>query len=147
MIEISSTSPKKEEKTKIKGKKKSVTGPHSPKTFVTSLQNSLQIQFEGDLQEMVRELEEQEKRFLRDQSQHELNQYKTLIQKILKTVLEDGFQSQTIRRNRPNSADFLIIKKIDEKLLEITSRITRGSAFNLMKTMEEIRGLIFDLIY
>ena len=67
-------------------------------------------------------------------------------------ILDKGFQTQKLelstREKRLGRAEKTIVKQIDEGLVKLSSMITRSSdAFSLMKQIEEIRGLIFDLMY
>jgi len=42
--------------------------------------------------------------------------------------------------------DFAIVEEIDSKLLALSEAVTRNNkAFDLLKTVEEIRGLLLDL--
>ena len=95
----------------------------------------------------MNDLTEQERRFLDHQNEYELNRYKLLLQKILKTLVSDSYRSKVIERRSRNRADFLIINQINEKVDSIAKMLVskENKAFSLMKTMEEIRGLIYDL--
>lgn len=147
MIEIVSTNPKKDEKTTIKSRKKSIHAASSKSSFKVSLEDNIIFNVHGTIEELMTDLEEQEKNFLDKQNLFELNKYKAIVQKILKMVLAEGFRTKTIKRARNDKHAFLIIDKINEKLLEITTKITKGQAFNLMQSIEEIRGLILDLSF
>lgn len=148
MIEITHTTPKKEEKGKIRSSKHAPSVRKSGHSFSSELEMKLGESVEGNLEEMLGDLTEREKRFLQQQTYEELLRYKTLIKKILKTIQEMAFETKSFKRRRRDRADFTVIQKIDEKLLEITRSITDSNkAFNLLKSIEEIRGLIFDLIY
>jgi len=67
-------------------------------------------------------------------------------------ILENGFESRrldlTSREKRMGKVEKTVIDKIDENLIKLAQMITRSSdAFDLLKTIEEIRGLILDLVY
>jgi uncharacterized protein YaaR (DUF327 family) len=67
-------------------------------------------------------------------------------------ILEKGFENRlldlTARDKRLGRAEKSIIEKIDDNLIKLSQMVTRSSdAFNFLKTIEEIRGLIFDLVY
>ncbi len=147
MIEIFKTDSRRNEKTKIKSKKKSPKIGGNEKPFTAQLQKTISFEFSGSLEELIFELKDQEKRFLDSESFYELNKYKAIVKKILETVLRESFETRTLKRTKRNFADFTV-QKIDSKLLEITSAITKkNKAFDLLKTIDEIRGLIFDLLY
>lgn len=148
MIEKTSADIKREEKLKIKAKKKARVAGHTGSSFTNALQSTISFEFQGSLDDLLADLKQQESEFLDKQSPYELNRYKAIVQKILKTVLEDGFTTATLKRNRRDRADFTVIQKINSRLMDITNAVTRNNkAFDLLKTIEEIRGLIFDLVF
>ena len=92
------------------------------------------------------DLRDQEKRFLEQQNLYEMGCYKALVQKILKLLLEEGTETRTLKRSRRDRADFTVVDIINDRLLEMSKAITTGNrAFQFMKTIEEIRGLLLDL--
>lgn len=148
MIEVTKSTQKKYEKNKIKSKKKSSFVNRNNNTFQTELEKNIYDKIDGSIDELLDDLKDQERRFLHNQTYSESIKYKSLIKKILQTVLENGIKTQTLKRNRKDRADFTILKMIDDKLLDISRAITTSNkAFDLLKSIEEIRGLIFDLIY
>jgi len=149
MLKISSTTPKKEESTKVKQKKKTYSVNQIENKFDIALRDNISFDFQGTLDELIKELKEEEQQFLDRQTLYELNRYKSIVQKILKTILEEGVQTRTLKRMRKDRADFIVVDKINSKLMEIVDQITNkhNKAFNLLKSIEEIRGLVFDLIY
>ncbi len=147
MIEIYSTSTKKEEKTRVKGKKKTNVAVRREETFSGSLESCLQFRIEGSLDELMDELKDQEQSFLEKQNLFELSKYKAIIRHILKMALDDGFRTTVLKRARADRSDYLIVQKINEKIDYIQSKITGAAAFNLLKEIEEIRGLLLDLTF
>jgi len=147
MIEIYSTSTKKEEKTRIKGKKKTAGTVRRDETFSTSLESSIRFRIEGSLDELMDDLKDQEHRFLEKQNLFELSKYKAIVQHILKMALDDGFRTTVLKRARADRSDYLVVQKINERIDEIQSKITGAAAFNLLKEIEEIRGLLLDLTH
>ncbi|MDR3237353.1 MAG: YaaR family protein [Spirochaetia bacterium] len=100
------------------------------------------------INDLLDELHDQEKRFADSMSFYEMNRYRSLVQKILKKINHESLnlKEYKIRHGGKDKID-TIIETVDQKLLELSSAITKGSpAFALMKTMEEIRGLIIDLL-
>ncbi|OHD65891.1 MAG: hypothetical protein A2176_03525 [Spirochaetes bacterium RBG_13_51_14] len=148
MIEITGTRGKKDEQEKISKKGKLSSVRRGSKSFSAELHKMMAQEFEGTIEELLENLKDQEKRFLDQQTEYEMNRYKALIQKIIKSVLDEGLQEKTMKRKKKNWGDFVIIEKINDKILAITDAITKhNKAFDLLKTMEEIRGLILDLVY
>ena len=148
-MEITPTNQRKDNKTKSKIKNKKKSSAVKEKTgFAAELNKNITIEIDGTIDELLNDLSNQEKNFLSEQSLYELTLYKKLIKTILDKVLEEGFTTKTLRRTRKDRANFTVIQDINTKLLEITNAITRqNKAFNLLKSIDEIRGLIFDLIY
>ncbi len=147
MIEKTSTDLKKGEKLKIKTKKRSAFSSSAPsKTFDANLQNALHFEFHDTIEGLMADLGEQEKRFLDRQTPYELTRYKALVKEILKTILEGSLRVTPLKRQRRDRADFAIIEEINSKLLSMSEAVTRNNrAFDLLKTVEEIRGLLLDL--
>ena len=147
MIEIIANHPNKDERTKVKGKKRSGAPAGTARAFREPLQQAVAAEVEGTIVDLMGNLAEQEKRFLDQQNLYEMGRYKALVQKILKMVLDEGYTTAVLKRHSRNKADFIIVDRINARLADISLHITRGtSGFNLLKTMEEIRGLVLDLL-
>jgi len=148
MIEITGARTRKDEKEKITKKGKLPSVKRGNKTFSSELQKTMALELEGSIEELLENLKDQEKRFLDTQSEYEMNRYKALVQKIIKSILDEGLREKTLKRKKKNWGDFVIIEKINTKILELTNAVIKqNKAFNLLKTIEEIRGLILDLVY
>jgi uncharacterized protein YaaR (DUF327 family) len=148
MIEITGARTRKDEKEKITKKGKLPSVKRGSKTFSSELQKTMALELEGSIEELLENLKDQEKRFLETQSEYEMNRYKAFIQKIIKSILDEGLKEKTLKRKKKNWGDFVIIEKINTKVLELTNAVIKqNKAFNLLKTVEEIRGLILDLVY
>jgi len=152
MIEIPRTDSRQQAREGVKARTRASSGGSRISKFTTELDNRISIEFNGSIEELMTDLQDQEKRFLDSQSLYELEKYKALIKKILKMILENGFESRrldlTSREKRMGKAEKTVIDKIDENLIKLSQMITRSSdAFDLLKTIEEIRGLILDLVY
>jgi uncharacterized protein YaaR (DUF327 family) len=148
MIEITHARARKDEHEKISKKGKLGKVNRGGRTFTSELTKTMAQDFEGSIDELLGDLKDQEKRFLDQQTEYELNRYKALLHKIIKSILADGLREKVLKRKKKGWGDLVIIEKIDAKLLDITAAITRkNKAFNFLKTIEEIRGLILDLTY
>ena len=148
MIIINSANLKKEENSRVKSKVKS--GHINPKeSFSHVLNEKISFEFSDAIEELLNDLDKEEKHFLENQSLFHLNRYKAIVEKILKIILDKGFETQKLKRLRRDRADFVIVKKINTRLFEISKKITGpdNKAFNLLMAIEEIRGLVFDLLY
>lgn len=151
MIEISKTNMRQQARAGGKSRKNTGIGSVSS-GFASELGMLVRADFEGSIEELLDDLKDQEKKFLDLQSHYELQKYKALVKKILKMILEEGFENRTLdqtpRDKRLGKAEKTIINKIDENLIKLSEMITKSSdAFNFLKTIEEIRGLIFDLVH
>jgi uncharacterized protein YaaR (DUF327 family) len=149
MIEVIQPGMSRDDKSKIKSKKKSSSVGKSGMTFASELQNAVAFNFADNIDELLEDLSEQEKRFMDTQSEYEMGKYKALIKKILKSILDEGVKVQSLKRppSKSGKAPMVIVREIDEKLLAVSQAVTRHNrAFNMMKTIEEIRGLILDLV-
>lgn len=149
MIEIGKTVPGKDDRGRIRKKGKSAGTGSTDTSFKTELKQAVAFDVQGTMDELLGELGDQERRFMDQQTPYEMNRYKAMVQKILKMVLDESIETQTIRRRRrDNRADWNVAEIINEKIHAISEAITRrNTAFNLLKTMEEIRGLILDLMH
>lgn len=148
MININPASSKKDEKIKTKQKRKTRPINNKNNQFDNTLGESINFEFQGTINELLNDLEKQEKQFLNMQTLYELQRYKSLVQEILKLVLDEAFTTQKLKKMKKNKADFIIVKEIDNHLIDISFNITSGSnkAFSLLKKIEEIRGLLLDLV-
>jgi uncharacterized protein YaaR (DUF327 family) len=148
MIEITHARTRKDEREKVGKKGKLASVKRGGKSFSAGLSKTLSLEFGGSIEELLEKLKDQEKRFLEQQTGYELERYKAMLQNIIKSILDEGLREKVLKRKKKNWGDFVIIEKINEKLLEVTDAITKqNKAFNLLKTIEDIRGLVMDLIY
>jgi len=146
MIEITPT--KAGHDRRLDNKKATRSGRAAERSsFDSVLSSAVEMETDIAIDLLLDDLKDQEKRFLDAQSLYELQKYKILLQKILKHLLDDSYEKVTIPRRRRDKADYVIINIINDKVesLAKTLATTQNKAFALMKTLEEIRGLICDL--
>ena len=138
---------KGDDRSKVQRKSSSVSVSGGT-TFKTQLESVLSHEYEGGIDALMDELHEQERRFVNLPNLYEMNRYRSLVQKILKEIGNESFNIKELNAKGRNSDKiYTIVETVNDKLLELSSAITKGSpAFALMKTMEEIRGLILDLL-
>lgn len=151
MIKITPSAPKSDNRTQVKKRKALDSVSNSGKDFKTQLESLIGIQPDSSIEDLMDALKEREKRFLDIQSFYEMNLYKTAVQHILKKILDESAEVRTIERARHRNGNTKVVEVveiIDQKLFELASLVTKEKpAFALMKTMEEIRGLILDLLH
>ena len=140
MIEIQKTNMRRQAKGGIKSRKKAGVDSVSS-SFASELVKTVQTEYYGTVEELLDDLKEQEKRFLDQQSHYELERYKSLVKKILKMILEKGFENRSLeltpRDKRLGRGEKSVIDKIDENLIKLSQMVTRSSdAFNFLKTIE-----------
>ncbi|MCB1157839.1 MAG: DUF327 family protein, partial [Leptospiraceae bacterium] len=73
---------------------------------------------------------------------------KTLVKDIIDQILQNNTEIVHARRRGRHDKKILVtVKIIDEnlQLLALTMLSTQNSAFNLLKQIEKIRGLLLDL--
>jgi len=145
-MEIKPLSTKKNEQKSIRNKKTGET-TQAEKNFQAELESTISTEYHGTIENMMNDLAEQEKRFIEEQSMYQMNKYKSMVRAILKMLLDSDTSVETLQRRRRDRADFVIIDKINDRLDRIASTISQknNKAFNLLKTIEEIRGLLIDL--
>jgi len=140
---------KGDDRSKVQRKSSNVSAG-SGAAFKTQLESVLSHEFEGSIDVLMDELREQERRFVDMPSLYEMSRYKSLVQKILKEIGNASFNIKEINvksRYGEKEKIYTVVETVNDKLLEMSSAITQGnSAFALMKAMEEIRGLILDLL-
>jgi len=152
MIEIPKIDTRQQTRERIKTKVKGYSGGANVSTFAAELESRISLEFHGTIEDLMSDLKEQEKRFLDAQSKYEFEVYRGLVKKILKMILEKGFKTRQLKlthraANSRGGAAAEVLDKIDENLIKLSQMITKSNdAFNLMKTFEEIRGLLLDLI-
>lgn len=119
----------------------------SDTTFSDALHQTVTDNARRDLEDMLGNMRDQEQRFLNSQSQYDLMEYKKAVSSILSFILEEGYQTEALKKTRRRGNEMTIVRSINEHLAALAQEVTRGShGFQLMKHFEEIRGLVLELI-
>ncbi|EKR64421.1 PF03885 family protein [Leptospira weilii str. 2006001853] len=102
-----------------------------------------------DLNALWRELPDIEKRFLDLPSIENLNAYQKHIQTITKSVIDQNMRVETLSKRIKGEAKkiYHVVKIIDEKIQILAELIMNeeNSAFKLLKSLTDIRGLLLDI--
>ncbi|AXR67547.1 YaaR family protein [Leptospira mayottensis] len=102
-----------------------------------------------DLNALWRELPDIEKRFLDLPSIENLEAYQKHIQAITKAVIDQNMRVETLSRRMKGEAKkiYHVVKIIDEKIQILAELIMNegNSAFKLLKSLTDIRGLLLDI--
>ena len=115
MIEIPRADLKQQPKTGIRSQKKSGISGTSNSKFAAEVDGIISSDYAGGIEELMTDLQDQEKRFLDSQSLYELERYKLIVKKILKMILEKSFESQKLepspREKRLGRAEKTIVRR------------------------------------
>ena len=138
------------EQRKLDQKKTGRAHASSGPTFDAVVQETFETESNQAIDSLMNDLREQERRFVDLQTQVELDKYRKLLQRVLKMLSDGNYKSESLRRPRKGNIQrepYLIIRKINEKVDELARALVSrdNKAFALMRTLEEIRGLILDL--
>jgi uncharacterized protein YaaR (DUF327 family) len=101
-----------------------------------------------EINELWQKLPDSEKRFLKEPNNENLNQYKMLVKDIINAIMKSNTMLVQARQRGKNDKKILMsVKIIDDniQLLAMTMLSPNNSAFNLLKQIEKIRGLLMDL--
>ncbi len=109
----------------------------------------------AELNRLWRDLPQIEKNFINSQSSANLEEYKAIVKSIIKQILQKNIlvvnsrskMSNVLRKNENNEKCLHTVKIINEniQILATTMVSKNNTAFALLKQMEKIRGLLFDL--
>ncbi|PJZ71085.1 hypothetical protein CH373_00750 [Leptospira perolatii] len=126
--------------------------PDSKSQFFELVENLLPYNQERtrDLNSLLRDLPDAERNFLKSPSYENLAVYKKIVQGILKQVMERNSSVDTLRSRVRGGNDkiFQIVNVIDDKIQTLADFIIHpeNSTFDLMKRMDDIRGMLVDLM-
>lgn len=101
-----------------------------------------------EINELWQKLPDAEKNFLKEPNRHNLETYKILVKDITNAILKSNTELvQAKQRGRMDKKILMTVKVIDEniQILAMTMLNPANSAFNLLKQIEKIRGLLLDL--
>ena len=101
-----------------------------------------------DLHDLWAELPDAEKELLNHPDDENLRRYRELVIGIAKATLDRNVRVKKLRRknSQGETVELNIIEVIDNRIQKMAIMMhSRGnSAFNILKTVEEIRGILFD---
>lgn len=103
----------------------------------------------SELNQLWQILPDMEKKLLESPITENLMEYRELVKKIASVTLKQNFRIKKIKRKLKNSEtiELSVIEVLNEKLQQMT-RVMQSpdnSAFFLLKTLEDIRGLLLDI--
>lgn len=138
--------PNKTEKNKDK---KNIEKRSIPTTFEELLFEVVPPEKEPELFDLWSELPDVEKKLIQDPTEENLEVYKNLVQKIASLLLKKNLKLEQIKRKTSSGKEILLsyVKIIDEKLHKMMLAIQskKNTAFEILKNLREIRGILIDL--
>ncbi len=126
--------------------------PDSKKEFFELVEHLLPYNQERtrDLNSLLRDLPDAERNFLKSPNYSNLEVYKRIVQGILKEVMDRNTNLETLRTKAKGGSEkvYQVVQIVDEKIQTLADFIVHpeNSTFDLMKRMEDIRGLLVDLM-
>lgn len=104
---------------------------------------------EPELFELWSELPNVEQKLIQDPTEENLEVYKNLVQKIASQLIKKNLKLEQIKRKTSSGKEVLLsyVKIIDEKLHKMMLAIQskKNTAFEILKNLKEIRGILIDL--
>lgn len=104
---------------------------------------------ERDLHKLWQELPDTEKELLEHPSDRNLRRYRELVIKIARATLQQNTRVRKVRRrnSRGETVELSVVEFINARLQKMAETILhpQNSAFHLLKTVEEIRGVLLDV--
>jgi uncharacterized protein YaaR (DUF327 family) len=152
MIEMEKTSSQKHSvpiKRKKKEKRAQGAGGSIPQSkFYEELASTEVQQLHLEFDRLVEEISRQGDLFARNPTQKQLVLYKSMIKDFLKYVSEHMFQVEHYTGGKLKQKIYTVTTIIDEKLNDLTTQVMSQQANNiqLLSTLDEIRGLLIDLV-
>ncbi|MCE9500273.1 MAG: YaaR family protein [Leptospira sp.] len=101
-----------------------------------------------ELNNLWKDLPEVERKFLNLPSLENLQVYRKMVKEILNLIIEKNTKLEMAKRRGSSDNKILMtVKIIDEKIQLLATTILNksNSAFTLLKQLESIRGLLFDM--
>lgn len=154
MIKISSTSASKAGTKSLSGnsqfKTTSNTNAVNPATtFTAVLKNSAIKSFDGTMQELIAIVQKTGNIFLRNPNEDNLNSYKDSLKQYLEKFKNEFISLSQEFGLKPNGDKnvYTILNTIESDVAAITrDTLTNNKATELLATLDDIRGLVIDIL-
>lgn len=113
------------------------------------MESAAEAAISGDRVELLRQIDEQAQVLLKKRTVTELEKYRSLVTAYMKSVVGDSFKVEEVPSARviENDKVFIVARKIEAKLLELTDQLlaAHAPAIEIAAATSEIRGLLLDL--
>lgn len=117
--------------------------------FSSTLRKLEYANYEERIKVLVDKIQSQGKKLEKKADIRDLKIYKQLISEFLDEAVSHShaFTKKNFLDRRGRHRVFAIIKKINEELIELTNEVLRAEQdnINILKKLDDIRGLILDL--
>lgn len=133
------------------GVEESIGGGGKVLQFKRHLSNESEHAYTEHIKSLISEIEKQGAVLCRRADMGELQKYREMITRLMNETVSNGFafhKEGIIGINGRNKV-FVTIRKINEKLDEMTQKILNGEAKNLslLNDVDDIRGLLVDMYF
>ncbi len=119
------------------------------KTFDELIEELIPQKKEPELHRLWKELPEVEKQLIENPTEEHLEKYKQLVKNIAEILIKRNMKIESIRRRTNSGKEVILsyVKVIDDKLHKMMLAIQskKNTAFEILRNLKEIRGLLLDL--
>jgi len=119
------------------------------KTFDELIEELIPEKKEPELNRLWKELPEVEKQLIENPTEENLEKYKELVKNIAEILIKRNMKIESIKRRTNSGKEVILsyVKVIDNKLhkMMLTIQSKKNTAFEILRNLKEIRGLLLDL--
>lgn len=131
-------------------REESIAEVQSSMPFERHLTQLSQSNYEQYVNGLLQNIAEQGERMAKRADLKELHKYREMIRQFMQEAVSNGFSFSKTRKfdSRGRNKSFALIQRINEKLDEMTQALLSEEAdhIELMKNVDEIRGMLVDLL-
>ena len=125
-------------------------GVEAKKTsFIEELRESSDLKAKGILDEVLGSIDEAAGLFLEHPTYENLLNYKSLVQRFMKVVIENLYRVKERLSSKATDRQkiYTLLEEVDKRLNLLTEEVLSGQSgpLNLVAQMDEIRGMLVDL--
>ena len=149
-MKVGQTAGKSSSSSGVSGNKDVKVSGGSEVPFKNRIESIEYKNYENRIHELVDRIEEQGKKLSEKVDIKELKIYKKLISEFLQTAVNDSFRfsKESFLSKRGRYKVYTMIKKINDEVESLTKDVlsSEGDNIKILKRVEDIRGLILDLM-
>jgi len=136
-------------KTKEKEKISSNKNKKEIKTFDELIEELIPEKKEPELNRLWKDLPDVEKLLIENPTEEHLEKYKQIVKNIAEILVKRNMKIESIKRRTSSGKEVILsyVKVIDDKLHKMMLAIQskKNTAFEILRNLKEIRGLLLDL--